>query len=251
MNQGIIMRLWKSLCVFAGLAVCLVATALVAQGAGLAGITGESYTATFKITRVQTLADGTKITHESMVKEARDSAGKIYRETHQELPVGAGGGNVVNVFVFDPVNRTEIIWNTRVKQASIFHIRAPQQIRSNCVAAPKVQTTVQPSKTAPDPAPQVEDLGTQTINGVVAAGTRITRVITAGKDGNDQPIIITFETWRSPESGLVVRRIQDDPRSGLTTTELTDIQQGEPDPTLFQVPEGYTVKERLPQQNQN
>jgi hypothetical protein len=77
------------------------------------------------------------------------------------------------------------------------------------------------------------------------------RTIPAGKEGNNQPIVITTETWRSNELKLVVRRITNDPRIGISTMELTDIQQGEPDPALFQVPEGYTVKDQFPQpQNQ-
>ena len=51
---------------------------------------------------------------------------------------------------------------------------------------------------------------------------------------------------------LAIRQVQDDPRSGLHTMELTDIERAEPDPALFQVPEGYTVKDQYPQQqNQN
>jgi hypothetical protein len=234
----------------AGLAVSVVAPLLMAQAAGVvgirggqaAGITGEPYSATRTTTRVQTLADGTKITHETIVKEARDSAGRTYRETHRE----AQGADFANVFVIDPVNRLTISWNTRGKQATIYHMLDPEQIHSDLAPMPRVE--VQPRQAAPDPAPQVEKLGVQAINGVSASGIRITRVIPAGRAGNDQPITVTDETWRSPELKLVVRSIQDDPRFGLVTTELTDIQQGEPDPALFQAPPGYAVKEQFPQQ---
>ncbi len=249
------MRIVKSPCAIAGLAVSLIAPALVAQagivgftGPSIGGITGAPYTGTRKTTRVQTLADGTKITHESIMKVARDSAGKIYRENHVELPAGSNDGEVVNVNIFDPVNRVQIFWSTRTKQATIFHQPDPQQARSIPTITPKVQTNQQPNN-IPDPAPQVEDLGTQTINGVTAVGRRITRVIPAGKQGNDQPITITNEIWRSPELNLIVREIHNDPRSGLMTTEFTDLQQGEPDPMLFQIPAGYTVKEQFPNQN--
>lgn len=253
------MHIGKSLWVVAGLIASLAAPMLVAQGVIFSsgdevisgGRTGEPYTATFKTTRVQMLTNGTKITHETLVKEVRDSAGKTYRESHQELPGGDNSRDFANVVVFDPVNRTNIIWNSLSKQATIFHLPDPQQPRSIPMIAPKVQANVQPNNSIPDPAPQVEDLGTQTINGVTANGRRVTRVIPAGRQGNDQPITITNETWRSPEYGLTVRHVQDDPRTGTITTELTDFQQGEPDPKLFQVPEGYTVKEQFPQQNQN
>ena len=98
------------------------------------------------------------------------------------------------------------------------------------------------------PKPEVEDLGMKTINGVEAKGTRTTRVISAGREGNDQPLTVIHETWFSTALGIPVMSINDDPRVGTSTMELTDIERGEPDPALFQVPEGYTVKERTPGQ---
>jgi hypothetical protein len=226
---------------------------MVGFAGGVAGgLTGEPYTATRKTTRQQTLADGTTINHETIVKEARDSAGRTYRESHPEIQAEAEGGDFTTVVVVDPVNRVTISWNNRVKQATIYHMPDPQPARSDAAAIPRLEATARPPETNPEPSPQIEKLGVQTINGISATGMRITRVIPAGRIGNDQPLTITDETWRSAELRLVVRSIHDDPRTGLTTTELTDIQQGEPDPALFQAPEGYTAKEHFPQQqNQN
>lgn len=250
------MRIGKSFCVAAGLVIGLATPALVAQGGFVSfsngtAMQGEPYTATLKTTRVQTLADGTKITRTTVVKEARDSGGRIYRETHQELPEGESNSNFVNFFVFDPVNRTNLIWNSREKQVAVIHLPDLQQLRSNAATAPRIHGTVLAQRANSDPAPQIEELGTQTINGVTAIGRRVTNVIPAGKQGNDQPITLTSETWRSPDLNLVVRQIRDDPRSGLTTMEVTDLQPGEPDSALFQIPEGYAVKEQFPGQNQN
>jgi hypothetical protein len=86
------------------------------------------------------------------------------------------------------------------------------------------------------------------MNGVEAKGTRTTRVIPAGREGNDQPITVVHENWISPELRITVMSINDDPRTGTSTMELTDIERGEPDAGLFQVPEGYTVKDRTPEQ---
>ncbi|HZP05021.1 MAG TPA: hypothetical protein VFB43_08985 [Terracidiphilus sp.] len=252
------MRTSRFFCLM-GLTASLATPTLMAQGtivssinAGPIGVTGMPYTATLKTTVVRTLANGTKITHETTMKEARDSNGRTYRERHHEsLPAGADGADFVTVNIFDPVNRVSIMWNADSKQATIFHMPEPEQIRSAAGQTPKVQTRVRSRQNTPDSAPQFERLGTQTINGVVAEGIRVTRIIPAGKQGNDQPITITNETWRSNELKLLVRSINDDPLTGVTTTELTNFEQGEPDPALFQVPEGYTVKEQFPQtQNQ-
>jgi hypothetical protein len=87
------------------------------------------------------------------------------------------------------------------------------------------------------------------IAGVEATGIRITRVIPAGKEGNDQPVTITNERWFSTKlPRMILLSIDNDPRSGVMTTEMTEIERGEPDPSLFAIPEGYTVKDRYPDQ---
>jgi hypothetical protein len=57
-------------------------------------------------------------------------------------------------------------------------------------------------------------------------------------------LVSTSERWTALTvglNGLVVRDISDDPRRGKTTRELTNLTQGDPDPTTFQPPEGYEV----------
>jgi len=89
----------------------------------------------------------------------------------------------------------------------------------------------------------VETLPSQVIEGVKAEGKRTTTRITAGTIGNDQDILITSEVWYSPELQTVVLLKRNDPRVGESVTSLTNIQRNEPDPSLFQVPAGYTVKD--------
>lgn len=90
---------------------------------------------------------------------------------------------------------------------------------------------------------QVEDLGTRSIEGVEAAGTRRTVTIEAGAIGNEQPIRIVSERWYAPALKTVVLSKRTDPRTGEHTYRLTSILTGEPDPSLFQVPPDYTIEE--------
>jgi hypothetical protein len=151
------------------------------------------------------------------------------------------------VNVHDPVNRTNIFWNSNTKEAILTHFAEAGEIKrldpvpGQAVMEPAPMPRLEPIK------PQIEDLGMKTINGVEARGRRTTRVIPAGREGNDQPITVTFERWMAQDLGLVVMSVNDDPRNGTTTMELTDLEKGEPDPALFQVPEGYTVKDRTPE----
>jgi hypothetical protein len=90
--------------------------------------------------------------------------------------------------------------------------------------------------------PVKEDLGTQTILGLEAQGIRTTQTKPIGAVGNDAPLVTTDESWFARGYGLLVRSIHDDPESGKNTTELTEFTPGEPDPALFQSPEGYEVQ---------
>jgi len=90
---------------------------------------------------------------------------------------------------------------------------------------------------------KTESLGTQTIEGVTAEGTRATLTIPAGEVGNTLPIEIVDETWYSPELQITVMTKHRDPRSGETTYRLTNLSRSEPDRSLFEVPADYIVRE--------
>ena len=94
-----------------------------------------------------------------------------------------------------------------------------------------------------EPSVTPEDLGTQTVNGVVAQGTRNTQVIPAGRIGNNRDLRVTNERWFSSEIQMLVKSVNSDPRFGTTTYQLTNISQGEPPANLFQIPADYTVVE--------
>src|SRR5262249_2177447 len=66
-------------------------------------------------------------------------------------------------------------------------------------------------------APVKTSLGTQTIEGVQAEGTKLTMTIPAGQIGNEQPIVTESESWYSPELQAVVMTRTSDPRMGVTT----------------------------------
>jgi len=89
-----------------------------------------------------------------------------------------------------------------------------------------------------------EDLGKQTIEGVIADGTRTTSTIDVGAIGNDRPIQIVTERWYSSELQMVLMTKTTDPRTGESAFSLTNVHRGEPGAYLFQVPAGYTIADR-------
>ena len=90
---------------------------------------------------------------------------------------------------------------------------------------------------------KTEDLGQQTIEGVVAQGTRTTAVIPAGQIGNERDVNIVSERWFSQELGVVVMSKHSDPRMGETVYKLTNVNRSEPLHSMFEVPADYTVND--------
>jgi len=86
-----------------------------------------------------------------------------------------------------------------------------------------------------------EDLGTQTMEGVVVNGVRTTRTIPAGQIGNDKPIVITTEVWTSPDLKTIISSKRTDPRMGEQTFKLTNLVRAEPDASLFTVPSDFKI----------
>lgn len=83
-------------------------------------------------------------------------------------------------------------------------------------------------------------LGEKEIEGVRVEGKSTVRTIAAGEIGNRNPILVTSESWYSPELRVTVYSRQADPRFGETTYRLSNIRREEPDASLFAVPPGYT-----------
>jgi hypothetical protein len=199
------------------------------------------YTAEYRVTRVQVLANGTTITRESKDVKALDSQGR--RMTAVTTTSESGDhAETTHVIVFDPVAHTQTHWNSPGTRATVTAMPAPGSAHNCSPTAPDpdaVHVTSGPHSTS-----TTENLGTSSIQGVEARGRRITTTIPAGGVGNEEPLVTTKEIWNAIAvglNGLLVRDVTDDPRAGKSTRELTQLTQSDPDPATFQPPAGYEI----------
>lgn len=81
------------------------------------------------------------------------------------------------------------------------------------------------------------------LEGIPVEGRKTTTTIPAGQVGNEQPLTIVSEQWRSPDLKVLVMTRHVDPRTGESTYRLTNIIRAEPDRSLFMVPPDYEVKD--------
>jgi hypothetical protein len=240
--------------------------AVSSNGMGMAGaVTGAPYSAEQISENVQTLADGTHITRPpNKTMFYRDSQGRTRIERIIPMPPGVPESAIVRpkiVEIDDPVSGTHYVLNDQSRTATNMFSSPPPQNRAGARPANLIPLTLPPVATAAPTAqarvqgafisgPQSinfesshESLGTQTIEGVLAEGTRTTLVYPVGSVGNDRPMSTFTETWRSQELKVIVLTKTSDPRNGEMTTRLTNISRAEPDATLFQVPPDYEIVE--------
>ncbi len=222
-------------------------------GAGVAGfrafetssgtpVVGAPYSATISNELVQTLADGNRIIESSTGTTARDSQGRTRRDAVLPAIGNLGAANAPRlVFIQDPVAQTSYTLDLTDKtheEKFFVQMRAPGNDPLPPPGIAMQKTVIEADEHSPA---ATEDLGSQTMEGVLVNGVRTTHTIPAGQVGNDRPIIIVTEVWTSPELKAIVYSKRTDPRMGEQTFQLKSIVRSEPDPSLFTVPADFKV----------
>ncbi|HKN23613.1 MAG TPA: hypothetical protein VJX72_02105 [Candidatus Acidoferrum sp.] len=208
-------------------------------------VTGAPYSAVAVTETKQTLADGNIIDRKIQSNVYRDSQGRTRHETTFTGvgPLAVSGQPRSMVSIHDPVASKAYMLHADTKVAE--QLPLPQGGRKN---SEDLQTKFEAhfQQEVANGTLKKEDLGTQTINGVSAQGTRYIRTIPAGQIGNANPITVVNERWYSQDLQIVVKVVRNDPRMGQITYTLTNIQRTEPAASLFTVPSDYTVQQAKP-----
>lgn len=247
-----------------------------------APVKGAPYAAEASTESIQTLADGNRIISRNTSKMYRDSEGRTRMEnTIAPAANWTPAGKQFSITsIMDPVAKVhytlengekiarkmtmpdigenaQMKWKTKEgkdlkiekgatieREVKIAHSSSATITADGAGPATMVfrRTEGGPMHIVPDNV-QKEDLGKQTIEGVVCEGTRTTMVIPAGQLGNEREIRTVTERWYSPELGFDVLRKHSDPRAGETTYKVTAITRIEQPRSLFEVPSDYKVEE--------
>ncbi|MGB2590941.1 MAG: hypothetical protein WBG02_10400 [Candidatus Acidiferrum sp.] len=209
-------------------------------------VTGAPFSATASSETTQTLQDGSVIHRTSQVSMYRDSQGRSRHEAtfNGFGALGASGTPKTMVSISDPVAGVRIMLDADHKVAHKSAFRPHGGNNANAGSAQSFEARMQAREQKEEAAGLLkkESLGSQTIDGVVAEGTRVTHIIPAGQIGNEKPLQIVSERWYSPDLQIVLKSSRTDPRFGTTTYTVTSVQRTEPAATLFSVPSDYTVQ---------
>lgn len=166
----------------------------------------------------------------------RDSKGRIYQERWILVPKGGRVKSEMNVFqITDPELHTWFNCEVRTKVCELLEYRLT------------TADIYQPPIGRSGPLPNGngfrthEDLGASTTLGVNTHGYRESTTINEGVMGNDKPMVSMREFWYSPDLGLNLISMVDEPQSGKQVFTVKDLTTSEPDLSYFLVPAGYTV----------
>jgi hypothetical protein len=240
-------------------------------------VVGAPYSATITNESIQILADGNRLVQKSTGTTARDSQGRTRQDTVLPAIGNLSAADAPHlIFIHDPVAQASYTLNLTEKTAQKMPPLPPLGslggVGTGGVAGATFNVKVVEGHEAPPlppadadampttiaaPAPgmffekhvvmteqdqgNTEDLGSQTMEGVLVNGVRTTRTIAAGQIGNERPITIVTEVWTSPELKTVVYSRRADPRMGEQTFRLTNVVRTEPSPSLFTVPPDFKI----------
>jgi hypothetical protein len=239
-------------------------------------IKGLPYSAEFVSESIQTLPDGNRIVQKTTGRVYRDNEGRVRRE--EDRPSGSPRVSITDVvshrsvtlntdrseatqmpmplmlrlngdqFFLTADGNTRVMTNAqsetriisdRVATAGRGSVELSDRIEQARTELGKIASVISPATHEEFVEEKLQD---RVIGGMVAAGIRRTTTIPAGAIGNERPIQIVSEEWRSPDLQILVSTDHTDPRSGHSTYQLSNINRNEPNPSLFQIPSDFTIR---------
>jgi hypothetical protein len=209
----------------------------------VSSIAGCPFSAVVEIKHTQTLGDGSHIVTKVKALSYRDSSGRVGYQSYAVTDTDKDASERPNMIeIYDPVAGfvymilpfRNAAWRSKLSGPAPAVGDLPRHFYSAEAAVPSA---------GPDSRVKlvVEYLGSQRMQGVRVIGTRTVRTIPVGVEGNDRELTVISETWFSRELGFKLLEKTSDPRSKDREMRVTTLELSEPDPTLFQVPAGYTI----------
>ena len=196
-------------------------------GERIPAVRGLPFSAKVELETVSQLQDGTQITHKTYNLDARDSAGRTHNEMRNWITAEGEEPKLTRIELYDPATKTRTDLFPLTKLARQWVVAAAAQ-------ATPVAATAKPTAMR-------EEIGTDTIEGLPVKGTRVTQTYATGALGNDRPLTIVTEYWYAAELWLNLLTKRTDPRYGVQTVRVTELQRQEPDAALFAIGDGYKV----------
>lgn len=207
-------------------------------------VTNAPFQGTVTLKWTRHLADGSTLIVGNHRLVIRNSHGDIYQERRTVVPDGSTEEPQIRwIEISDPARHTKYFCNPALTQCTLRGYYPPPTVQ-RAQPAPAAKTAYKqsaagiasPTDSGTNPKLVRTDLGTRSIEGLDAVGTRESVTIPPGAMGNSAPLERSKEFWYSPQLGLNLRVLRVDPLHGEQSFQVTDLTLQEPDPHRFVLP---------------
>jgi len=190
-------------------------------------VSNAPYSGLRRVITVKRKTDGVSSRSEGTESVARDSKGRTYEAGERRWTTVVGGERIekseILVRIFDPVGNTDTTWTSGDKKVKVVHFAPDPSKKHELLTNPFSFDALAQNQGA-------SKLGTKTIEGLSAEGTRYT-------DGKG----FSHECWYSPALKIAILQTGDDPNYSFTD-RLESIVRGEPDVRKYLPPSEYSVQ---------
>jgi len=201
------------------------------EGISIPSVANAPFSAKVVVTWDQPLVGGGMVSRKYYTLVARDSQGRVHRETRDFVSANSSAEPRLNsVIITDPTSNTRVTCVQDAMNCTVVDFRVP--LASVEIDSPVSSHTSGLSR---------QSLGEQTMNSLPVVGTRETTSSLAGTRGNSRILISNKELWYSPDLQMNLSVVRKDPQLGQISLIVTDLSRAEPDPALFGVLPGYKV----------
>lgn len=201
------------------------------EGIEIPAIANAPFAGKIAVTWDEPLAGGGTVSRMYYVMVARDSQGRVHRETRGFVPANSNEEPPLRtVTILDPVSSTRTVCTQASMSCATgaFHPR---------LESPGAQGAL-PVSTGDL---KRENLGQRMMFGVAVMGTRETSSGVAGSHGSRRLALTHTEVWYSPDLRMALSVIRNNPQMGQVTLNVTELTRAEPDSSWFTPPSGFQV----------
>lgn len=194
------------------------------QGIDIPAIANAPFTAKVVVEWDRPLIGGGTVSRMYYTMVARDAQGRVHREIRGFVPANSGEEPPLrSVTILDPVAGTRTVCEESTMQCAVSGYQARVALASDAGGPGKVTN---------------ESLGTQTMDGLTATGSRVTRATQTG----GQLILSHTEAWYSPDLQMDLSVVRTNPQLGQVTLTVENLRRTAPDKSWFAAPAGFTVR---------
>lgn len=199
-------------------------------------IPGVPFDGVVKVERSLVQPDGSIVNFKTIRAIARDSRGRIHNEARVLLPVSsAETPQITSIHLYDPRTRISTMLNPQARTfwTNIVN-RPPATVPPALINASPTGNTLPQNEFTKE-----EDLGVHEMEGLSVHGVREIQTIADENGGTGKEVLITDEYWYSDDLRINLMIKHSDPRTGTVTMTVVQVTRTEPDPALFEIPDGY------------